>query len=70
MSSKIESQVLAPERTYRLVFNDGKAMSGKLIQTDKYTLVIDVAGDQGQQRLLVYKHAIKYIVLGVVQQEG
>jgi sRNA-binding regulator protein Hfq len=68
VSNKTEAKALVPERTYRLVFNDGKAMSGKLVETDKYTLVLDVTGEGGAQRLLVYKHAIKYIVLGTVQE--
>jgi sRNA-binding regulator protein Hfq len=41
-------------------------MNGKLVEVDKYTLIVDAASEQGQQRLLVYKHAIKYIVLGTV----
>lgn len=54
---------------YRLTFQDGKSITGKLFAVDKYHLMVDVnvPDSQDVQRLLVYKHALKYIAMGVVK---
>jgi hypothetical protein len=75
---KLEHRALQPGRSYRLVFIDGKVITGQLVELDRWHLVIDApstssgqtAGDDGGQRLLVYKHAIKYVVLGGLPKKG
>ncbi len=66
MAVSLEKQLYQPGRTYRLIFTDGKGVTGKLVEYDRYNLLIDVAGETGTQRIMVFKHALRWVVVGMV----
>lgn len=66
MAVSLEKQLFQPGRVYRLTFLDGKSITGKLVDYDKYTLLIDVANEAGTQRILVHKHALRWVVIGMI----
>jgi sRNA-binding regulator protein Hfq len=69
MAASLEKQLFQPGRVYKFALLDGKSITGKLVDYDKYTLLIDVAGEAGAQRILIHKHALRWVVIGVVTNE-
>lgn len=68
MAVSLEKQLFQPGRVYKFTLLDGKSITGKLVDYDKYTLLIDVVGEAGTQRILVHKHALRWIVIGMVTE--
>lgn len=66
MAASLEKQLFQPGRVYKLTFLDGRSITGKLVDYDKYTLLLDVTNDAGTQRIMVHKHALRWVVIGLV----
>jgi sRNA-binding regulator protein Hfq len=49
------------DKEVTITFLDSKILRGKVVELDAYNLVLDYMG----QKLLVPKHALKYVNLGV-----
>jgi hypothetical protein len=63
---RLERRALVPGRSLRLVFQDGKAMNVVLVEFDWHSLIVDTTDESQAKRLLVFKHALKYVMLGNV----
>jgi len=47
-----------------ITFLDGKQVKGTLMAHDTYTLLVQQQQEKGQVEVLVFKHAIKYVLAG------
>ena len=57
--ANMELRMLKNHQPFRIVFMDGKTVTGKLVEMSQYNIVVQTA----KAKLLVSKHAIKYYVL-------
>jgi len=57
--ANMELRMLKNHQPFRIVFMDGKSVTGKLVEMSQYNIVVQTA----KAKLLVSKHAIKYYVL-------
>ena len=57
--SNMELRMLQKHQPFRIVFMDGKTITGKLVEMSQYNIVVQTA----KAKLLVSKHAIKYYIL-------
>ena len=57
--ANMELRMLKNHQPFRIVFTDGKTVTGKLVEMSQYNIVVQTA----KAKLLVSKHAIKYYIL-------
>ena len=57
--ANMELRMLKNHQPFRIVFMDGKTITGKLVEMSQYNIVVQTA----KAKLLVSKHAIKYYIL-------
>ena len=57
--SNMELRMLKKHQPFRIVFMDGKTVTGRLVEMSQYNIVVQTA----KAKLLVSKQAIKYYVL-------
>ena len=57
--SNMELRMLKNHQPFRIVFTDGKTITGRLVEMSQYNIVVKTA----KAKLMVSKHAIKYYVL-------
>ena len=58
-----ESNVLKPGKEIRIIFLDGKYLVCKVQAVDRYNLYVKHV--ESDKNFIVFKHAIRYIDLGV-----
>ena len=57
--ANMELRMLKNHQPFRIVFMDGKTVTGKLVEMSQYNIVVKTA----KAKLMVSKHAIKYYIL-------
>ncbi len=57
--SNMELRMLKNHQPFRIVFTDGKTITGRLVEMSQYNIVVKTA----KAKLMVSKHAIKYYIL-------
>ena len=57
----LDTRFLKEAKEFSVVFNDGKAIKAKLLEIDAFNIVVESGSNN--TKLLIPKHAIKYVIL-------